>query len=367
MPSVEILLITLISLLLVGGVCLLLIHFYKPSKDKSLQILSQQLADSLSRQDNRLGQMSEQLAQAVQNLTTNMNDRLGQSQQLTQQMQKSMAERLDSAGKTMADLRGQLGQLDQATQNVVQVGSEVKKLQDILQRPTLRGGLGEWSLENLLREVLPKQHYTMQHPFKNGTVVDALVHLARGHVAIDAKFPLANFQLMMEAPDDTTRNKLRRSFLKDVCQRIDEIAQKYIRPEEGTLDFALMYIPAENVYYETIINSDHKDPNVGKYGREQRVVPVSPNTLYGYLMVVAAGLRGMQIEKNAHLIRRQLSQITGNLELFINEFALLGKHLHNARSKYDEAGRKLDHFQTRLQQIDTHTPLPDTEPQATQV
>lgn len=355
MPDyVTILLI--VSVVLVAGfivVGLLVLRGLKTARGDGLQSLGQQLENSLSRQDSRLAQINQQLTDAIQNLTININDRLGQNQLLSQQMQNSMAERLESAGKTIADLKGQLGQLDRATQNIAQVGSEVKKLQDILQRPTTRGGLGEWLLENLLRDVLPRHHYIIQHQFKNGSKVDALVKLAHGYVAIDAKFPLPSFQGMLEEKEESARKKLRRAFLRDVCQRIDEIADKYILPEEGTLDFALMYVPAENVYYETIVKLDDKEPDIGSYGRERKVIPVSPNTLYGYLMVIAVGLKGLQIEENAQVIRRQLSQFAGDMQLFINEFALLGRHINNAKNKYDETGKKLDVFHTRLQQIET--------------
>ena len=359
--------ILVFSLLLLGcvatGVIFLLssLRGYKASNDSSSQLLQQHLTDSLGRQDGRLGQLNEQFVTAIQNMTTNLNERLGQNQQLAQQMQKAMAQRLDSTGKTMGDLKGQLGQLDQATRNILQVGSEVKKLQDILQRPTLRGGLGEWSLENLLKEILPRQHYTMQHRFRNGSIVDALVHLARGHVAIDAKFPLSNFQLMLEEKEESERRKLRRAFLRDVCRRIDEIADKYILPDEGTLDFALMYVPAENVYYEAVINLNDKEPDVCSHGRRRKVIPVSPNTLYGYLMVIATGLKGLQIEKNAQLIRQQLSRFSDDMQLFINDFTMVGKHVNNARAKYEEADRKLNVFHTRLQQIGTEA-LKETEP-----
>ncbi|MBN1766070.1 MAG: DNA recombination protein RmuC [Sedimentisphaerales bacterium] len=352
---IIILVVTAALLVVLVGVAALVLRSAKVNRESSLQLLGQQLSGSMTHQEMRLGQVSEQLANAIQNMTTNLNDRLGQSQQLTQQMQKLMNERLESSGKTIADLKEKLGQLGEATQNVIQVGTEVKKLQDILQRPTMRGGLGEWSLENILSDVLPQTNFSLQYQFKNGVKVDALVHLAQGNVAIDAKFPLANFQRLMEEKEEANRIKLRRAFLRDVCQRIDEIADKYILPEEGTLDFALMYVPAENVYYETVIKLDDKEPDVTAYGRRRHVIPVSPNTLYGYLMVVAIGLKGLQIEQNARHIRRQLSQFSSDMQLFINEFVMVGKHLNNAKNKYDEAGKKLETFNLRLQQIETHT------------
>lgn len=332
----------------------------KESQNQALTIIQQQVADSAQRQDQQLSRISENLTDSIKNLTTSLNERFTQNQMLAQQTQKSIADRLDSAGKTIADLKGQLGELGQATNHIAKVGSEVKKLQDILQSPKLRGNLGEWSLGNLLADVLPSQHYQLQYSFKSGAKVDALVRLAQGSVSIDAKFPLANFQVMLQAVDDSARHKAKRAFLRDVCQRIDEIAQKYILPDEGTLDFALMYIPAENVYYQAILtdNSPSKSdlPDINAYGRQHKVIPVSPNTLYVYLMVIASGLKGLQIEQNAQLIRQQLGRLNRDLQLFVNDFALLGKHLGNARTKFDDAGKKLDHFEFLLTQIETDAP-----------
>jgi DNA recombination protein RmuC len=315
-------------------------------------MLQQQVTTAAAQQETRLGEITKRLDDSLQRLNTQLNERLTQNQQLAQQTQKSIAERLEAAGKTMGDLRGQLGELGQATKNILQVGSEVRKLQDILQSPKLRGGLGEWTLENLLAEVLPRQHYHLQYRFRNGNQVDALVELAQGRVCIDAKFPLPNFQAMSQETDKSKRQKLRKVFLRDVIKHIDTIAAKYIVPEEGTLDFALMYVPAENVYYEMLQSDDKTAPDISNYGRDHKVVPVSPNTLYSYLMVIAAGLKGLKIEENAQMIRQQLTQLAGELDIIVTDVALTGKHLTNAKTKFDEADKKLSQFSLRLKQIE---------------
>jgi DNA recombination protein RmuC len=306
-------------------------------------------ADALQLMQQELHQSGKQFSETLQNLTTNLNERLSQSQNLAQQSQKLITERLATTDKTMGDLKGQLGQLSQATQNILQVGGDIRKLQDILQAPKLRGGLGEWTLENLLAEVLPTQHYHLQYKFKTGTIVDALVVLANGSVSIDAKFPLPNFQALLEAKDDNTRNKARKAFLRDVRSHVDAIAGKYILPEEGTLDFALMFVPAENVYAELL--RPEGDLDIPAYARTKRIVPVSPNTLYAYLMAIATGLRGLQIEQNAKRIFQQLSQLSGELSLFATDYLTLGKHLSNAHTKYEDSSRKLDHLTLKIQQI----------------
>lgn len=342
---VEITVLIVLAVLLVVAVVVLVMLLRRTGRTPA--------ADSLQLLSRQLGQVTEQTSTAIRDLTTNLNERLNQSQDLSQQSQQLVAQRLEFAGKTIGDLKGQLGQLSQATENIMKVGSDVKSLQDILQSPKLRGSLGEWSLENLLADVLPPQNYKMQHRFKNGAIVDALVILARGSVCIDAKFPLNNFKTMLDAPDDSARSKARRAFLKDVRGHIDDIAARYILPEEGTLDFALMYVPAENVYYETLLPAEELDINA--VSREKKVVLVSPNTLYAYLMAIATGLKGLQIEKNAQHIYRYLSQLSTDMSLFTNDFATLGKHLINAGAKHDEARRKLDNFTLRLQQIQSQS------------
>lgn len=327
-------------------------RMHKTRSDSMLQ-LQEQWTQLVGQQDARWGQISETINTTLRDLNTTLSERLNQNQLLTQKMQTSVADRLDNAGRTTAEVKGQLGELVQATQTIIQVGSEVKKLQDILQRPAMRGSLGEWSLENLLGEVLPAEHFTMQYAFKNGVKVDALVHLAQGSIAIDAKFPLANFQEMLAEKDEAARAKRRRMFLKDVRSRIDEIADKYILPDEGTLDFALMYVPAENVYYETIVSGGEKETDINAYARSRKVILVSPNTLYGYLMVVVMGLKGLQIEKNAQLIRRQLSRLGTDFNQILSEITLMGKHLNNAHQKFDDSTRKLEQFRSRLEQLET--------------
>jgi DNA recombination protein RmuC len=235
------------------------------------------------------------------------------------------------------------------------VGDEVKRLQEILASPKLRGGLGEWSLDNLLSQILPQGSYQLQYGFKDGQKVDALVALAGYSVPIDAKFPLSSFEPLQKAETDDQRIRLRKQFHGDVIKHIDKIAASYIRPAEGTVDFALMYIPAENVYYETIVEYPDDAKNIIRYSLDKKVIPVSPNLLYAYLMTVAMGLHGLQIEKQAAEIRQNLKTLTGSLADFTSTWEVLGKHLHNAYSQYDDGRKKLDRFDMQLNQIQTES------------
>jgi DNA recombination protein RmuC len=215
----------------------------------------------------------------------------------------------------------------------------------------MRGQIGEWSLENLLSQVLPQESFNLQYTFKDGKIVDALVKLAEFNVPLDAKFPLPAFEAMVKAESDDEKSKLRKQFQKDVTTHIDKIASSYIRPAEGTLDFAIMYIPAENVYYETIVKYKSDAKNILEYALDKKVIPVSPNLLYAYLMTVVMGLHGLQIEKQAAEIRQNLNRLNSSFAEFVSNWDVLGKHLKNAYGQYDEGQKKLDRFGMNLGQI----------------
>jgi DNA recombination protein RmuC len=272
-----------------------------------------------------------------------------------QRNQASLTQSLQSTSDTLNKLHNQIGQVITASTQMQKVGDEVKRLQEILASPKLRGNLGEWSLDNLLSQILPQASYQLQYDFKDGQKVDALVKLADYAVPIDAKFPLANFEPLLKAESDDEKAKLRRQFLNDVIKHIDKIAVSYIRPAEGTVDFAIMFIPAENVYYETIIQYPDDSKNVLQYALDKKVIPVSPNLLYAYLMTVAMGLHGLQIEKQAAEIRQNLKTLAGSLTDFTTTFDVLGKHLRNAYSQYDDGQKKLDRFSMQLNHIQTES------------
>jgi len=169
-------------------------------------------------------------------------------------------------------------------------------------------------------------------------------------VPVDAKFPLESFQKMISASEKDEQTRYRREFNRAVRSHIDSISQKYILPDEGTFDFALMYIPAENVYYETIIKEEGlgKETSLLNYALEKRVIPVSPNCFYAYLQAIALGLRGLQIEKRAQEIMQQLKRIAGDFDRFKSEYSTLGGHIDRARKKYEDANRCLDRFEEKL-------------------
>jgi DNA recombination protein RmuC len=261
-----------------------------------------------------------------------------------------VGQRLDNAAKVIQDVQGKLGELARATQEIKELGSSVSKLEGMLRAPKLRGGLGELLLEDLLKQVLPANAYAIQHRFRSGEVVDAMVITAGGKVPVDAKFPLENFRKMIEATADQDKRTAQRAFTSDVKKHIDAIATKYIRPDEGTFDFALMYIPAENIYYETIIRDESfgEDNGLYSYATGKHVVPVSPNSFYAHLRVIALGLKGLEIEKSAREIFQNLQRLGAELQKFSVVFETLGTHVTNAKNSYDRADKQLNSFTERL-------------------
>jgi len=291
-----------------------------------------------------LQQQLEALKQAQDKTSENL-------QKSLQAGQTTLTQSLQSSQQVLSRLNTQIGELQGTNKQMLQVGTEVRRLQDILSSPKLRGQMGEWSLENLLSQILPKDSYELQYTFKDGKVVDALIKMADYSVSVDAKFPLPSFEKVIKAETDGEKTKLRKQFLKDVTAHIDKIASDYIRPAEGTLDFALMYIPAENVYYETIVKYADETQDILQYSLEKKVIPVSPNLLYVYLMTVVMGLHGLQIEKQAAEIRQNLKRLNASFADFLSNWDTLGTHLRNAYSKYEDGQKKLDRFGLQLDHI----------------
>jgi DNA recombination protein RmuC len=313
------------------------------------------------------GQMSDGLNKNISLLTEQqraVNEQLrGITEQVNRQLLDSSGEiskRLDNAARVIGDVQKNIGELSQASKQIFEVGKNIATLQEILQPPKLRGGLGEQFLGELLSQVLPPQFFTLQYMFVNGERVDAVVRLGEKIVPIDSKFPLDNFKRIIDCKTEEERKVCQKVFYRDVKKHIDDIASKYILPNEGTYDFALLYIPAENVYYETITKDESfgEEKGILNYALAKRVIPVSPNSFYAYLQVIVLGLKGLQIEKDAQKILALLASLKKDIGGFQEDFQLVGKHLNNALSKFEEARRRLDKFYFKLEQIDSQPSLP---------
>ena len=332
MISVLVAIVIVLVLVVVGLLCWL-ISLNSANKDK---LIGQQTGIGM------LGQQLEALKSAQDDLRGSLTKSL-------QDGQSNISRGVQTSQEVLDRLKGQIGELQGTNKQMLAVGNEVKRLQTILTGPKLRGQMGEWSLSNLLSQILPKDSYVLQYGFRDGKMVDALVKMRDFSVPVDAKFPLPGFELIMRAENDDDRVKARKQFHRDVISHIDKIADSYIRPAEGTLDFALMYIPAENIYYETIVKYEGDAKDILKYALDKKVVPVSPNLLYAYLMTVVMGLHGLQIEKQAAEIRQNLKKLNASFSVFVNCWDVLGKHIRNAGSQYEEGGQRLNKFAAELE------------------
>jgi DNA recombination protein RmuC len=375
-------LLIIILVVLAGLLVLILRKLYGEKAPESSQtaLLMQQQMDSLRGEvsqnlKNTADSVSESLKnttdvmfQSLKNTSEIVNQQLNvvtsQLSNVTQQLQNNTGQvgsRLDTAAKVISEVQNKLGELGKATQEIKELGQSVSKLEEMLKAPKLRGGLGELLLEDLLKQVLPSNAYDIQYSFKNGQTVDAIIHTAGGKVPVDSKFPLENFRKMLEAKTDQEKRTAARLFKTDVKKHIDAIADKYIQPKENTFDFALMYVPAENIYYETIIKEDSVDEesSIHSYASNKHVIPVSPNTFYAHLRVIALGLKGLLVEQNAKEIIQNLKRLDSELAKFTDLFETLGTQLSNAKNNYDKADKQLSSFSDKLKGVEE---LPGSEP-----
>ena len=333
----------------------------KDQSSQSMWVMMQQQMEQLR------GQMSDGLNKNISLLTEQLrviNEQVNQQLQLVnQQLQQSsgqIGQRLDSAAKVIGEVRENIGRLSKVSDQIYEVGKNIATLQEILRPPKLRGGLGEQFLGELLSQILPPEFFTLQYSFSSGERVDAVVKLGQRLVPIDSKFPLDNFRRMIECKTDDERKASQKLFYRDVKKHIDEIAGKYIVPEEGTYDFALLYIPAENIYYETITKDESfgEEKGILDYALKKKVIPVSPNSFYAYLQVIILGLKGLKIEEHAHEIQALLVGLIKEMRDFQEDFRIVGKHITDARNRFEEARSRLEKFSFKLEQIENQPSLP---------
>ena len=275
----------------------------------------------------------------LQAMTSTMDRRLGE-------LDTKVDRRLEDASKQTNALYKQLGAVGQATAHLAEQAKGLGELQQILRPPKARGGFGELLLGQLLSDRLPPTAYALQYGFEGGERVDAVIKVDR-IVPIDSKFPLDNFERMLSAGNDIERQQFEKLFARDVKSHVDAIAGKYIRPDEGTYDFAFMYLPSEAIYYELACG---KTGALLEYAHEKRVLPVSPTTLTAYLQVIVLGLKGLQIEQHAQEVMAYCAQLQKDFGKFKEDFELVGKHLGNAHDRFVDAGKRLGRFETKLEQ-----------------
>ncbi len=231
---------------------------------------------------------------------------------------KSINDRLDNAARVIGAVQKNIGEMSE-------IGRDMKGLQEMLRNPKLRGNIGEHILKELLGQMLPKQSFVLQHTFKSGVIVDAAIKTSNGIIPIDAKFSLENFRVMMVAENDEHKHIAEKDFERDVKKHIDDISRKYILTEEGTIDYALMYLPSEAVFYEVINN-----PKLFDYAGSKRILPVSPMTFYAYLRTILMSFEGQKIEKEAKKILQTLRGLQKDYTKVDENVQTLNRHLTHA-------------------------------------
>jgi DNA recombination protein RmuC len=292
--------------------------------------------------DRRLAGMTETMDRRFGELDTKVDRRLGE-------MDVKVDRRLEGMTETSERMHAGLGKVGETTAQMNERLKGLERFEQMLRPPKARGGVGELMLKQLLADVLPVDKFALQHGFTSGERVDAVIKLDGALVPVDAKFPLDNFQRFTEAGDEVTRELHAKAFARDVKGHIDAIAEKYIRPEEGTYEFAFMYLPVEGVYYELVCNRIGGDANPVEHAQKRKVFPVSPNTFYSYLLTLAQGFKGLQIEEHAREVMTYVADLDRDLEKFRVDFELVGKHLGNAQTKYADSEKRLSRFETKLE------------------
>ena len=353
-------------IIIVLGVVLvfLVILYFHINKTRSKQDeVNSQLIDLSSRLLENSSEQKTQIAIQNEKLETQRNDTFNTLNKFQADINNFRDEvsrnlgnanlHLQSSNEVIGDVKERFGEIMQATQQIYNVGKDISSLESILKAPKLRGNLGEYLLEELLKQILPSTNYTKSYKFNTGERVDFAIHLGKKLVPIDSKFPLENFRKYLSSDDEQERDLYYKESLKNVRKHIDDIAKKYIRPGENTFDFAMMYIPAENVYYEVIVRDTvyRDEKSIYLYAIEKRVIPVSPNSMFAYLQSILIGLKGMEVEKNAEQIINNMATLNKELDKFTDTFKLMGGHLINAGKQFREAEKKLDHFENKLENI----------------
>ncbi|MEK7720833.1 MAG: DNA recombination protein RmuC [Elusimicrobiota bacterium] len=305
---------------------------------------------AMARQQELFNQSQTLLSAQLETIMARVGDNMNRTQgNITEQL------------KVIGEVQKKLGILEETAKNMQEIGKDIASLQDILSAPKLRGNLGELLLEDLLKQIFPRENYETQKEFKNGGRVDAVIKLAGGMVPIDAKFPMESFKRYAAAQDDAEKSRSKKEFVKSVKLRIDEIAARYINPDEGTFNFAMMYVPAENVFYETVISDAlSADYEVLRYAIAKNVVLVSPNSFYAYLTALVYGLRGFRIEEKARVIMGELSHLEKNFSDVQEKLQLTGKHLKNAGVSCDDALKHTERFGDRLGRVTGSASSPES-------
>ncbi len=277
------------------------------------------------------------LTQWLQGMQVSVEKNTEVTQKQLAESSRSLNERLDRAATVIAGVQKEVGQMSE-------IGRSMKDLQAFLSSPKLRGNLGEQILKELLSQFLPKESYHLQYRFRTGEIVDAAIQTDSGIIPIDAKFPLENFKALQKAETEAEKASLQKDLTRDVKKHIDDIAKKYILPDEGTIDYALMYVPSEPVYYEIIANN----MEITDYAHKKRVLPVSPSTFYAYMRAILMSFEGKKIEDRAKTILTSLRTIKGESDKFAEALRILTKHINDTKNTSDLVNSRFNQLSSKI-------------------
>lgn len=292
---------------------------------------------------SQLGQLSQSMNQQLIEVRRAVQTGVADSGKLASAAQQQVAQQLQSSAEAVRKMSQQIGEMQEGGR---QLSEASRTLQQVLGGAKSRGTLGEVALERLLEDALPHSAYEKQFRFSTGAIVDAIVRNGERILSVDSKFPLEAYRRLMDEGEEA-----RKEFAQAVRKHADSIGEKYILPSEGTLDYALMFVPSEGVYYELVMTDDAKAGKLDEYCRSKRVFPVSPNTFYACLGAIALGLRGQKIAENAQHLLDGLTGLKKQIETFAEVYEKLGTHLRHAQQSYEDADSKLQKATNALEQM----------------
>lgn len=301
-----------------------------------------------------------EINRSLESMKERVSDRLDQN---NYKMQESMQKQLAQSAKIISDVSHRLTKLDETNARVIDVASDLKTLQNILQNPKQRGVFGEFYLQSLLENVLPPKQFQMQYKFKNGSIVDAVVFLEKNMILpVDSKFSLENYNRMIASESKQERVSLLARVRQDLKQRIDETS-KYILPNENTMDFAFMFIPSESLYYDLLIGGVGTGAGARdllEYAfQDKKVIIVSPTSFMAYLQTVLQGLRSLQIEKQAKEIQSRVVQLGRHIDVYEQLMHKLGNSLSTTVNHYNNAHKELKKIDKDVIKVSNKTPSVD--------
>ena len=282
------------------------------------------------------------ILEQINELNRTVDTKIGES---ARHMRESMQSQLSESTKMIRDVTAGLTKLDETNRQVVSFADQLQSLQDILKNPKHRGILGEYYLETLLQNVLAPTQYKMQYAFANGEIVDAAVFVKEKIIPIDSKFSLENYNKLAEERNPVEKEKLEKAFVNDLKLRIQETA-KYVRPSEGTMDFAFMFIPHEAIYYDLLVNkigavTEETDNLIQRAAQKYKVIIVSPTSFLAYLQTVLQGLKALQIEETAKDIIKRVEDLGNHLKKYEDYHMKLGASLSTVVNHYNNSGKEL--------------------------